>query len=98
MLHVYFSLYVLWHVLILHQLIYFSRLKGHKGMITQCQFMRKYDCLITRSVVYQMSFLFLLHILTFCVFSSKDTFVKFWDLSTQHCFLTLTEHRNEVSL
>ena len=28
--------------------------------------------------------------------SSKDTFVKVWDLETQHCFLTLVEHRNEV--
>lgn len=28
--------------------------------------------------------------------SSKDTFVKFWDLSTQHCFKTLTGHRTEV--
>merc|ERR1712156_881107 len=28
--------------------------------------------------------------------SSKDTFVKFWDLDTQHCFLTLVGHRSEV--
>lgn len=27
---------------------------------------------------------------------SKDTFVKFWDLDTQHCFKTLTGHRTEV--
>lgn len=24
-------------------------------------------------------------------------FVKFWDLDTQHCFLTLVGHKNEVS-
>lgn len=30
------------------------------------------------------------------VSSSRDTFVKFWDLSTQHCFKTLTGHRSEV--
>lgn len=28
--------------------------------------------------------------------SSKDTFVKFWDLDTQHCFKTLIGHRTEV--
>lgn len=27
---------------------------------------------------------------------SKDTFVKFWDLDTQHCFKTLVGHRTEV--
>ena len=30
------------------------------------------------------------------VSSSKDTFVKFWDLQTQHCFKTLTGHLTEV--
>ena len=30
------------------------------------------------------------------VSSSKDTFVKFWDLNVQHCFKTLTEHIMEV--
>lgn len=29
---------------------------------------------------------------------SKDTFVKFWDLDTQHCFKTLTGHHSEVNL
>ena len=28
--------------------------------------------------------------------SSKDTFVKLWDLTTQHCFKTLTGHLGEV--
>ena len=30
------------------------------------------------------------------VSSSKDTFVKFWDLSVQHCFKTMTDHIVEV--
>ncbi|CAH1798542.1 unnamed protein product, partial [Owenia fusiformis] len=30
------------------------------------------------------------------VTSSKDTFIKFWDLDTQHCFKTLVGHRTEV--
>lgn len=28
---------------------------------------------------------------------SKDTFIKFWDLDTQHCFKTVTGHRSEVN-
>lgn len=27
---------------------------------------------------------------------SKDSFVKFWDLDTQHCFKTLVGHQTEV--
>ena len=30
------------------------------------------------------------------VSSSKDTFVKFWDLTLQHCFKTLAGHVTEV--
>ncbi len=30
------------------------------------------------------------------VSASKDTYVKFWDLSNQHCFKTLTGHVTEV--
>lgn len=28
---------------------------------------------------------------------SKDTFVKFWDLDTEHNFRTLVGHRTEVN-
>uniref|UniRef100_A0A6P7H1M8 WD repeat-containing protein 3-like n=1 Tax=Diabrotica virgifera virgifera TaxID=50390 RepID=A0A6P7H1M8_DIAVI len=28
--------------------------------------------------------------------ASKDSFVKFWDLETHHCFKTLTGHQTEV--
>lgn len=30
--------------------------------------------------------------------SSKDTFVKFWDLDTEHNFRTLVGHRTEVNI
>lgn len=30
------------------------------------------------------------------VCSSKDSFVKWWDLDTQHCFKTVVGHRSEV--
>ena len=29
-------------------------------------------------------------------YSSKDSVVKLWDLSTQHCYQTLVGHRSEV--
>lgn len=29
--------------------------------------------------------------------ASKDTFVKFWDLDTEHNFKTLVGHKSEVS-
>ena len=32
----------------------------------------------------------------FIITSSKDTFVKLWDLSTQHCIQTIVAHRAEV--
>ena len=28
--------------------------------------------------------------------SSKDTFLKLWDLSTQHCIQTIVAHRSEI--
>lgn len=31
------------------------------------------------------------------VTSSKDTYIKFWDLTTGHCFKTLAGHITEVS-
>lgn len=30
------------------------------------------------------------------ILSSKDTYVKLWDLDTCHCFQTLVDHRSEV--
>lgn len=32
----------------------------------------------------------------YLISSAKDTFIKFWDLDTQHCFKTLVAHRTEV--
>lgn len=47
-----------------------------------------------KHVVTQVSFLTTeSHVL---VSSSRDSFVKFWDLTTQHCFKTLTGHKSEV--
>ena len=52
------------------------RLKGHKHVVTQVQFLPSHsDVLIS---------------------SSRDSFIKFWDLKTQHCFKTVTGHKTEV--
>lgn len=51
------------------------RLSGHKGPVTQVQFMS------TRNII---------------VSSSKDTFIKLWDLETGHCFKTIAGHLTEV--
>lgn len=32
----------------------------------------------------------------FLLTSSKDTFLKLWDLSTQHCIQTVVAHRSEI--
>lgn len=32
----------------------------------------------------------------FLLTSSKDTFLKLWDLSTQHCVQTVVAHRSEI--
>jgi len=47
-----------------------------------------------KGLVTQLAFLPERNIL---VSASKDTFVKFWDLDTNHCFKTLIGHCTEVS-
>ena len=39
---------------------------------------------------------FVIRLLVHLLISSKDTFIKFWDLDTKHCFYTLVGHRSEV--
>ena len=46
-----------------------------------------------KGVITKVAFL---HDRNILVSSSKDTFVKFWDLDTTHCFKTLVGHRAEV--
>lgn len=48
-----------------------------------------------KGIVTQICFLEKYNVL---VSGSKDTFVKFWDLDTNHCFKTLVGHRTEVTL
>ncbi|KAI0307347.1 WD-repeat-containing protein [Multifurca ochricompacta] len=64
------------------------RLRGHRDQITNIRFLSKYPSSMPSTS----------NNITSCllVSSSKDTFVKIWDLSTQHCVQTIVAHRSEV--
>ncbi|KAF9937104.1 hypothetical protein BGZ65_001814 [Modicella reniformis] len=61
------------------------RLRGHKDQITSVRFMSRPSMVNGERPTdgYVLS-------------TSKDTLIKLWDLSTQHCMETLVAHRNEV--
>ncbi|KAF9170002.1 hypothetical protein BGX21_009742, partial [Mortierella sp. AD011] len=61
------------------------RLRGHKDQITSVRF-------ISRPSIVEGGKPTDGYVLS----SSKDTLIKLWDLSTQHCMETLVAHRNEV--
>lgn len=62
------------------------RLRGHRDQITAARF-------LTSSVLsYAPTSISSGFLLT----SSKDTFLKLWDLSNQHCIQTLVAHRSEI--
>lgn len=62
------------------------RLRGHRDQITSIRFLStNKDQQTTSSVGYG-----------FLLTSSKDTLVKLWDLSNQHCIQTVVAHRSEV--
>ncbi|KAG0039532.1 hypothetical protein BGZ82_007766 [Podila clonocystis] len=61
------------------------RLRGHKDQVTSVRFLSRPSLVEGGKPTdgYVLS-------------SSKDTLIKLWDLSTQHCMETLVAHRNEV--
>ncbi|KAF9365558.1 hypothetical protein BGX34_009467 [Mortierella sp. NVP85] len=61
------------------------RLRGHKDQVTSVRFISRPSTVDGGKSTdgYILS-------------SSKDTLIKLWDLSTQHCMETLVAHRNEV--
>ncbi|KAI0049634.1 WD-repeat-containing protein [Auriscalpium vulgare] len=64
------------------------RLRGHRDQITGIKFMSNdHSALPSKSTATSGGL-----ILT----SSKDTFIKIWDLATQHCIQTVVAHRAEV--
>ncbi|XP_006460011.1 hypothetical protein AGABI2DRAFT_202593 [Agaricus bisporus var. bisporus H97] len=63
------------------------RLRGHRDQITNIRFLPSSSDLPSTSTSTAPGYL---------LTSGKDTFVKFWDLSTQHCVQTIVAHRSEV--
>ncbi|KAF9975830.1 hypothetical protein BGZ73_000371 [Actinomortierella ambigua] len=61
------------------------RLRGHKDQITAVRFLSRPPLVEGGKATDG-----------YVVSSSKDTLIKLWDLSTQHCMETLVAHRNEV--
>lgn len=64
-----------------------DRLRGHRDQITNIRFLPSSNNLPSTSTSTAPGYL---------LTSGKDTFVKFWDLSTQHCVQTIVAHRSEV--
>ncbi|KAJ7499020.1 WD-repeat-containing protein [Mycena latifolia] len=63
------------------------RLRGHRDQITALQFITTSDNLPSTSTASASGLL---------LSASKDTFLKLWDLSTQHCVQTIVAHRSEI--
>ncbi|KAK0206513.1 WD40-repeat-containing domain protein [Desarmillaria ectypa] len=63
------------------------RLRGHRDQITAIHFLKMADNLPSTSNASLSGFLLTI---------SKDTFLKFWDLSTQHCVQTVIAHRSDI--
>ncbi len=64
-----------------------SRLRGHRDQITCIRFLRPSEKYPSSSNTSLAGFL---------VTISKDTFLKVWDLATQHCIQTVVAHRSDV--
>nr|GAT54036.1 predicted protein [Mycena chlorophos] len=63
------------------------RLRGHRDQVTALQFLTTADNAPSTSTVPASGLL---------LSASKDTFLKLWDLSTQHCVQTVVAHRSEI--
>ncbi|KAI0693786.1 WD40 repeat-like protein [Cytidiella melzeri] len=63
------------------------RLRGHRDQITAIQFVSAVSSVPSTSTSRNPGFL---------LTSAKDTLLKLWDISTQHCLQTVVAHRSEV--
>ena len=68
-------------------LMHFQRLRGHRDQVTAIKFLDILANVPSTSSAPGS---------TFVVTASKDSFLKVWDLSTQHCVQTTLTHRAEV--
>jgi U3 small nucleolar RNA-associated protein 12 len=66
------------------------RLRGHRGQITAAAFVS--SSLSSSPSTSAASSSPTTHLVT----ASKDTYIKLWDLSTQHCIETVVGHRSEI--
>lgn len=62
------------------------RLRGHRDQITGIRFLPPSDSPSTSAGSSN----------DFLISTSKDTLLKLWDLSTQHCVQTIVAHHSEV--
>lgn len=69
------------------RLMLHSSLRGHRDQITAIRFISTSEDLPSTSTASPSGLL---------LTSSKDTFMKLWDLSTQHCVQTIVAHRSEI--
>ncbi|KAG8693426.1 hypothetical protein FRC08_009115 [Ceratobasidium sp. 394] len=65
------------------------RLRGHRDQITCINF-------VPESIASSLPSTSTSKNSTFLVTAAKDTFLKLWDLSTQHCVQTQVAHRSEI--
>ncbi|KAJ8523465.1 hypothetical protein ONZ45_g54 [Pleurotus djamor] len=63
------------------------KLRGHRDQITALHFLTPSGDQPSSSTASRSSFL---------VSTSKDTFIKLWDLSVNHCIQTVVAHRSEI--
>ena len=68
-------------------LLFFYSLRGHRDQITAIQFLTNIDNQPSTSTTAAAGLL---------LSGSKDTFLKLWDLSTQHCIQSIVAHRSEI--
>lgn len=69
-----------------HEYLYTIRLRGHRDQITAIRFLSFADEQPSTSTA----------VAGLLLTASKDTFLKLWDLSTQHCVQTIVAHRSEI--
>jgi U3 small nucleolar RNA-associated protein 12 len=71
----------------LSQNLILRSLRGHRDQITAIRFLSGSEALPSTSTGSPSALL---------LTASKDTFLKLWDLTTQHCVQTVVAHRSEI--
>lgn len=72
------------------------RLRGHRDQITEVRFLRTPSPPTDSSTSELSAPAFKTGSPGYLVTTSKDTFLKLWDLTVQHCIETVIAHRSET--